>query len=147
MLFAPFFAGAAGTGQSWWWGEYVAVHNLWHHFRRFAKAIEGLDPVAERFRPFYTETPRLRVYGLKGLKTIVVWCRDKRNGWEDEFVRGLPPETIADESLPFWGCSYDCYLPWEDRRVTVPAQKLPPFRRSIVVRVPADAVDGLVRPH
>lgn len=147
MLFAPFFAGAAGTGQSWWWGEYVAANNLWHHFRRFAKAIEGLDPVAERFRPFYTETPRLRVYGLKGLKTIVVWCRDKRNGWEDEFVRGFRPETITDEILPFWGCSCDCYLPWEDRRVTVDTSCLPPFRRSIVVRIPADAVDGLVRPH
>jgi len=41
----------------------------------------------------------------------------------------------------------DCYLPWEDRRVTVNAPKLPPFRRSIVVRVPAGAVEGVIRPH
>ena len=38
---------------------------------------------------------------------------------------------LKDERLPFGNCTFDCYLPWEDRRVTVAAPTLPPFRRSI----------------
>jgi len=145
-IFAPFFSGGAGCGQPWWW-EYIHDNGLWYHFKRFARAIEGLDPIAERFRPFYTETDRLRVYGLRGLKTTVVWCRDKRNGWKEEFEEGIPPETIVDECLPFWDCCYECYLPFEDLRVTCYAPTLPRFKRSIVVRIPSSAIDRRVRPH
>ena len=41
----------------------------------------------------------------------------------------------------------ECYLPFEDTHVTVDAPLLPPFRRSIVVRVPTETVEGVVRPH
>jgi len=147
-LFAAFFAGSAGCGQFWHWDrQYIDGNNLWWHFRRFANAIEGLDPVGEGFRPFYTESRRLRMYGLRGRKTAVVWCRDKKSSWEDELVHGNRAEVLAKESVPFRNCRLECYLPWEDRRVTVDAPNLPPFRRSIVVRVPAGAVEGVVRPH
>lgn len=147
-LFAAFFAGSAGCGQYWHWDhQYVDGLGLWWHFRRFANAVEGLDPVAEDFRPFYTESRRLRMYGLRGRTTSVVWCRDKASDWESELVRGVAPETLDGESVPFRGCALDCYLPWEDRRVTVPAPTLPPFRRSVVVRVPSASVEGVVRPH
>ena len=45
--FAPFFAGAAGSGQCWHWDRYVDKMNLWHHFGRFAEIVKGLDPPAE----------------------------------------------------------------------------------------------------
>ena len=147
-LFAAFFAGSAGCGQFWHWDHmYVDRNNLWWHFRRFANAVEGLDPVAEGFRPFYTESHRLKMYGLRGKNVSVVWCRDKRNTWMDELENGKAPELLADERVPFRNCTLDCYLPWEDRRVSVAAPTLPPFRRSIVVRVPTSAVEGVVRPH
>ena len=147
-LFAPFFSGSAGSGQPWHWDhQYIDGNGLWWHFRRFATAVEGLDPVAESFRPFYTESRRLRMYGLKGRKTAAIWCRDKLNSWENEFVHGEPARTIADEEAPFRGCRMACYLPFEDRHVTCDAPLLPPFRRSIVVRVPAEATEGVVRPH
>lgn len=147
-LFGAFFAGSAGCGQFWHWGHrYIDGNNLWWHFRRFANAIEGLDPVAENFRPFYTESRRLRMYGLRGKKTAVIWCRDKRNSWEDELVHANRPELLTKEVVPFRNCKLACYLPWEDRWMTVDAPALPPFRRSIVVRVPADAVEGVVRAH
>ena len=133
-LFAPFFRGAAGCGQPWHWEGYIDGNGLWWHFRRFATAIEGLDPVAERFRPFYTETRRLRIYGLKGRKTTAAWCRDKRNSWEDEFVRGEAPEMVSGEKIPFSG-PFECYLPWEDRWVDVEGGVLPDFTRSVVVRM------------
>lgn len=147
-IFAPFFSGSAGSGQPWHWDhQYIDGHNLWWQFDRFAKAIAGLDPVAEDFKPFYTESRRLRMYGLRGKTISVVWCRDKRNSWRDEFVDGVRPERLEHERVPFNGCTLDCYLPWEDRRVSVQAPCLPPFTRSIVVRVPSTAVDGLVRAH
>ena len=137
-IFAPFFAGAAGCGQPWHWDhQYVDRHGLWHHFRRFAKAVEGIDPVAERFHPFHTETKRLRVYGLRGRRTTVVWCRDKANTWETEYRKGIPPEMIDGVKLPFESrAGFAVYLPWEDRGVALPAGPctLPPFQRSCVVR-------------
>ena len=77
----------------------------------------------------------------------IVGCRFERNSWEDELVRGAKHELLKDERLPFRNCTFNCYLPWEDRRVTVAAPTLPPFRRSIVVRLPSDAVEGVVRAH
>ena len=137
-IFAPFFAGAAGCGQPWHWDhQYLDRHGLWHHFGRFAKAVEGLDPVAEDFRPFRTETKNLRVYGLKGRRTTVLWCRDKANTWESEYRRGIAPRTLEGVVLPFSSQKgFSVYLPWEDRSVALPAGrcKLPPFQRSCVVR-------------
>ena len=139
-LFAAFFAGSAGCGQFWHWDhQYIDANNLWWHFRRFANAIDGLDPIAEDFRPFYTESRRIRMYGLRGKKTVILWCRDKKSSWEDELVHGDKPEVLSDEIVPFQDCKLDCYLPWENRRVSVDAPKLPPFMRSIVVRIPASA--------
>ncbi len=135
-LFAPFFAGAAGCGQFWHWDSYVAPNDLWHHYTRFAKAIEGLDPIAEDFRPFHTETRRLRIYGLRGRKTTVLWCRDKASDWKAELVEGNVAGLVAGETLPepLVG-ELSCYLPWEDRSVTVQGPTLPAFRRSLVVRL------------
>ena len=137
-LFAPFFAGSAGCGQPWHWDDrYIDRHDLWYHFNRFAKAIKDIDPISERFHPFYTETKNLRVYGLKGRRTTMLWCRDKANTWEAEYRNGIPPETLRDVRLPFESRrGFIIYLPWEDREVSLPSGTctLPPFQRSCVVR-------------
>ena len=152
MLFAPFFAGSAGCGQPWHWETYIDRHGLWRHFGLFAKAISGLDPIAERFRPFHTETRTMRVYGLKGAKTTILWCRDKAATWESELRRGIPPETLdgPDNELPFVSdAGFFIFLPWEDRTVELPPGRcrLPPFRRSCVVRFTdgCDADGGIHR--
>lgn len=133
-IFAPFFAGSAGSGQPWHWDhQYIDGNNLWWHFSRFAEAVKGVDPAAEHFRPFHTETRRLRIWGLRGDRTTLLWCRDKANTWENELVRGEVPNTVAGEKIPFRE-GFKCYLPWENRWVV--AEKggiLPDFTRSIVV--------------
>jgi len=147
-LFAAFFAGSAGCGQFWHWDhQYIDGNNLWWQFSRFAKAIDGLDPIAEAFRPFYTESRHLRMYGLRGKTISAIWCRDKASTWRNEFVEGVKPEVLDKEKVPFNNCELDCYLPWEDKSLVVNAPVLPPFKRSIVVKVPSAAVDGIVRPH
>jgi len=135
-LFAAFFAGSAGCGQFWHWDhQYIDGNGLWWHFKRFATAIEGLDPIAEDFKPFYTETKLIRIYGLAGRRTTVVWCRDKASTWESELADKKPAQVLTDVPTIFGACRMDCYLPWEDRHVTATGPALPPFKRSIVVRI------------
>ena len=141
-IFAPFFSGSAGCGQFWHWDHiYIHQHRLWHHFARFNEAIKGLDPAAEHFRPFHTSTPRTRVYGLLGEKTVVFWARDKQSSWQSELADAKPAEIISGEFLDsVYGKDQecDCYLPWEDRHVATRLKNgicpFPDFRRSLVVR-------------
>ena len=43
MVFAPFFAGAAGTGNPWFWRECIQKPNHWHHFARLLPPCRGLS--------------------------------------------------------------------------------------------------------
>ncbi|MBR0458451.1 MAG: hypothetical protein IJJ26_04380 [Victivallales bacterium] len=140
ILFAPFFSGSAGCGQPWHWDHiYLSKHNLWHHFGRFARAIQGIDPAEETFQVFYTETKRLRVYGLTGKHHTLVWCRDKASTWEAELKKRIPAAVISGETLRLPASApVTCDLVWEDRQITViPANgniPLPDFTRSLVLR-------------
>ena len=66
VLFAPFFAGAAGPGHIWHWSDYVSRNNIWFHFARFAEAVKNIDPPAESFITSQKGQGRIRVSGLKG---------------------------------------------------------------------------------
>jgi hypothetical protein len=140
ILFAPFFAGAAGAGQVWHWDVYVAGNNLWFQFGRFAEVVKGLDPPAEEFKPTMIEHERLRIYALKGKKTTLIWCRDKRNTWESELKNGEKPEVLngIELSLPSKG-AVRIYDPWANRWSDSKPRNgkitLPPFSRSIVIRI------------
>lgn len=146
VIFAPFFAGAAGCGQCWHWDVYVDANNLWWHFGRFAETVKGIDPPAEGFEPTMLEHPRLRVYALKGKRTTLLWCRDKENTWESELRDGRPPEEVRNATLDISPLaqvlsSASAYDPWENRTGSVTLSGkvlgLPAFRRSLVVRLAA----------
>lgn len=149
VLFAPFFVGAAGPGHIWHWGQYVDANNLWWQFGRFAEAIRGIDPAAEKFEPSMIEHPRLRVYVLNGRRTVLVWCRDKNNTWMSELRDGKDPETVESASLEFNGeilpakqLACRIYDPWANRWADAVVKErrisLPSFSRSIVVRIDRD---------
>jgi hypothetical protein len=145
VLFAPFFSGAAGPGHIWHWDVYVAKQNLWWHFGRFAEVVKGLDPATEQFEPMVFTQDNLRVYGLRGKTTCLLWCRDSRNTWKSELTEGQPPETISNAVLrlnalgPGWKSSARLYDPWENRwtrgRLRKTGLALPPFKRSLVVKL------------
>jgi hypothetical protein len=142
VLFAPFFAGAAGAGQIWHWDAYVAKNNLWHHFGRFAETVKGLDPAAESFEPSMAQHDRLRVYLLKGRRTLLAWCRDAKNDWMAELRDGQKPETLRRVVVDLGAVkarSARVYDPWANRwsRASVKGGKvrLPAFSRSIVIRI------------
>jgi len=145
-LFAPFFAGAAGPGHSWHWDRYVDGNDLWFHYGRFARFVEGIDPAAEAFEPDLIDHPRLRIYLLRGKRTVLVWCRDKENDWRSELRDGKKPETVTGIALEMKklapGAEIEqirAYDPWSDRwsemKSIKKALRLPPFSRSILLRI------------
>jgi hypothetical protein len=149
ILFAPFFAGAAGAGQIWHWDAYVAANNLWYHYGRFAEVVRGLDPPAEDFFPNVMQQDRLRVYTLRGKHTILAWCRDSKNTWESELQNGEKPEAIKGAAVSLAAAlegrtvrSVRIYDPWTNRwsdgKVRDDQVALPEFSRSIVIKILAD---------
>jgi len=146
VLFAPFFAGAAGPGHCWHWDGYVAKNDLWWQFGRFAQAVTEIDPPAERFRPIRIEHPRLRIYALAGRRTLLLWCRDKQNTWRTELAEGKEPERLTGQTIHLpaeiltqGSASARIYDPWvnawSEVRIASGESTLPPFVRSVVVRI------------
>jgi len=146
VLFAPFFAGAAGPGHCWHWDHYVATNDLWWHFARFAEAVRGIDPPAERFCPVRVEHDRLRIYALAGRQTLLAWCRDKQNTWRTELGEGKPPArlteltvTLPANLIPAGSRRVRRYDPWTDTwsdgRLEAGRVVLPSFSRSLVLRI------------
>ena len=146
ILFAPFFAGAAGGGQIWHWDSYVVPNNLWFQFGRFAETVRGLDPVAEAFEASMIPHERLRVYVLNGKRSLLAWCRDTKNTWESELKNGEKPELLRGMQVDFGPAlsgksphSVRVYDPWANRWSNAKLKggklALPEFSRSIVVRM------------
>ena len=145
ILFAPFFTGSAGPGHAWHWDNYVDRNNLWHHFRRFANAIEGIDPVKEDFLPLRTDQAEFRVYVLKGRKSSLVWVRDSENTWQTELMEGIAPTlrskavlNLSDVFKNSQITQINIYDPWADKWSNAkasPAVALPDFKRSIVLKI------------
>ena len=149
MLFAPFFSGAAGTGHVWWWRQALDEPNLWYHFARFAEAVKGIGPPREKFEPFTISSNRLRLYVLKGRKTVMVWCRDSQNDWKSELVVGRTPEILHNVKVdlsPFTAhlqrSQVRIYDPWKNRwqdgSLKAGHVQLDTFTRSVVIRVETD---------
>ena len=145
MLFAPFFAGAAGTGHVWHWRHAVQGPDLWYHYDRFAEAVKGIDPPAERFKPSMIAHPHLRAYALAGEFALIVWCRDAQNTWQTELEQGRAPEKLSGVTLDLsqhidfiHDATIRVYDPWQDTWFEAEHDdgivRLPAFKRSIVVR-------------
>lgn len=145
VMFAPFFAGAAGAGQCWHWDNYVDKNRLWWQFGRFAQVVQGVDPAREHFQPVTISHPDLRVYVLRGRTTTLVWGRDRENTWNSELADGVEPRRLTGITLNMApagglaGAKVRVYDPWSDTWTeTSPdgnAISLPPFQRSIVVKI------------
>ena len=146
ILFAPFFSGSAGAGMSWHWESYVDKNNLWYHFQRFNEAIKGINPIEENFMPAKAETSAVRIYLLKGKKTILLWLRDKMNNWETELQKGIVPGmlhgiklNLRELGLMVSPGKIEVYDPWKNTWTRVEKAgasiTLPDFKRSIVIRL------------
>ena len=142
LLFAPFFAGAAGPGQSWHWDYYIEKNNLWWHFTRFNEAIKSFDPVAQQATPFHQLANNgLTVYGLRGRKTTLLWVRDGASDWkselEDKRRAAVLSRKVIKPGLPI-PKKLSFYDPWKGvwtKGTPGQALSLPDFSRSIIVKL------------
>ena len=146
VLFAPFFAGAAGPGHIWHWDAYVDMNDVWFQIRRFANAIKGVDPVAEDFEAHRADQNGLRVYVLKGKKTSMVWLRDAENTWQNELIDGHAPRLLSNVSINMSEAldrkkmtKAEIYDPWNDewseKSISGRDIVLPDFSRSLVLKI------------
>lgn len=149
MLFAPFFAGAAGTGHVWWWRQAIEAPNQWHHFAHFASMIDGIDPAAEPFVVSQRDKAPLRVDALRGNHTLLFWLRDSRCDWKAELVERRKPARGTGTELDLTPYELEattleaarCRAPnpwngqWTELRPDRARLSLPLFSRSLVVRI------------
>jgi hypothetical protein len=146
VLFAPFFAGAAGPGHIWHWDVYVARNELWPHFGRFAQAVADIDPPAEAFEALQVGHPRLRIFVLRGKRTVLAWCRDTQVTWQTALAEGRAPETLRGMTVTLpapkekgSATAVSTYDPWTGQRSVPKVEQgklaLPDFSRSLVVRM------------
>jgi len=141
ILFAPFFCGSAGSGHCWHWNIYLEKHDLWWQIGRFTEAIKGVNPIEEAFEPFTSEQNNLRLYGLKGAKTTLIWIRDAENDSKKELVEKKPVETRKNVTVKLDGITtetLDCYDPWTNTHTELKVQdgmvSIPVLKRSCVLR-------------
>ena len=149
MLFSPFFAGAAGGGNSWHWDHYIDKNDLWYHYARFNEAVKEINPLTEGFIPAKLFHNRFRVYVLVGKHTILAWCRDIKNDWKSEFKENKKPEEISGEIIDFSSLlplrqikKVILYDPWQHKWVITKKDSLislPTFKRSVVIKIERDA--------
>lgn len=142
VLFTPFFSGAAGPGHCWHWDHYIEKNHLWYHFGRFAKAIEGIDPVKEKIQPMRIDTGSIKGYALSGQKHLLVWLRDGNNDWRTEFEQGIAPQIYKDLTIDLSRAvgsrrvaDATVYDPWSDT-----LQPLPPSAKTVLSRLWRSAV-------
>lgn len=144
ILFAPFFSGAAAPGQSWHWDYYLEKNNLWWHFRRFVEATKGFDPIIEKAESFSETLPnQLKMYGLLGTKTTLLWLRDGAATWKTELVEGQPARAVSGQQLksPLKNArKVSFYDPWKNRwtqgKISANGTiDLPEFVRSLIVKL------------
>lgn len=145
VLFAPFFSGAAGPGHLWHWDHHIDKQHTWFQMGRFARAVEGVDPLREGFEPVRRDTAGLRVYVLQGEHTLLAWCRDTVSTWRHELSERIPAQRLSGLQVDFTPLlggrrvkKVRIYDPWRDEWVRASRRadvSLPDFTRSVVVRI------------
>jgi hypothetical protein len=80
--FPAFFAGAAGTGQNWWWDSYVDQKNLWGQFEPLASLLKGVKLDQEDLQPVDLSTHDAWCLALMGKNVVLAWIRSRADSWQ-----------------------------------------------------------------
>ena len=98
--FAAFFAGAAGTGQMWHWGEaYVDAKGLMSLYGPFARMLEGICVDEERFVPRDRSDSAVWCLILAGKKHILGYLRNKEDSWYNVLRDGNRPRRLENRRI------------------------------------------------
>lgn len=117
--FAAFFAGAAGTGQLWHWGEsYVDSKNLMPMYEPFARMLEGVCVDEEKFVPVDCSNSAVWCLVLKGKHHTLGYLRNKEDSWYNVLRDGNVPACVEDLRVDLGGAgmangTMDIYKLWQ----------------------------------
>ena len=100
VTYPALFAGAAGSGHIWHWGEYVEAKNLFRHFAPLAKAFEGVAAHKEGFEASVIPCDRAWILLLKGKTVALAYVRSKADRWDYVLRDAAAPAPITDFSVP-----------------------------------------------
>ena len=142
--YPAFFAGAAGTGQIWHWGEYVDFKNLWSGFKPFADLVAGIQLDTENFQLLDLSSENVWILGLKGVSHLLLWLRNKADRWDhvlrDELeTPRIEPITLNRDALGVYSGRVQIISPFQeplgeavlaDHQLTLPA-----FKYTLLVRM------------
>ena len=100
VTYPALFAGAAGSGHIWHWGEYVEAKNLWRHFKPLADAFEGVALDAEAFEPEVIPDANAWILLLRGRSLALAYVRNKADRWDYVLRDAAAPGAVKGLSVP-----------------------------------------------
>jgi hypothetical protein len=95
-LWAPVFAGYAGTALYWWWDKIIDPRDLWPAFRGIARFVQAVQDAGLRLAlhaptALPVDDAGLRAQALVGPASVLLWVRDAgyhaealQRAWRDQ---------------------------------------------------------------
>ena len=139
VTYPAFFAGAAGSGHIWHWGEYVEAKNLFNAFIPLTKATEGILAHKERFVVSTIPHDAVWVLLLTGATVALAYVRSKADRWDYVLRDAVDPKPTPAMTIPVKCASAKAYwiMGESPGEVTVGADGvgIPPFIHGCVLRM------------
>ena len=99
------FAGAAGTGMTWWW-ESIHGANLYHHWSALSEFLKGTGIGRPDMRPaeFGNGQGSVLALGVAARDEALVWLLDKACDWPDGAMMA-DPAAVAGAKITIVGAA------------------------------------------
>lgn len=148
LLWAAPFAGAFGSGMSWWWDNVVDPLDLDTQLGPLAQLLEGIDFPAEDIAVESSTTTAsdgrpLKVFVLRGRTTAVAWIKNSDHLWHSPDLQPVASSDVFLDGLasgPWSGFWLDSFS-----GETTPAAAEGGDEGGAVVRVPSFVKDVALR--
>ena len=93
--FPAFFAGGAGTGQNWFWGEYADTQNVWGQFKPFGELLKGVMVDEEGFQSLDCSNELAWCLALIGKRIKLLWIRNRADRWDAVLRDEIAPPVLG----------------------------------------------------
>jgi hypothetical protein len=109
------FAGAAGTGMTWWW-EHIHTANLYRHWSALSAFLEGTRAGRPELRParFENNGDAVLPFGVASRDAGLVWLLDRACDWPDGAMVA-EPERVTGAKVTLTGVADGAWsITWWD---------------------------------
>ncbi|NNL65040.1 MAG: DUF5060 domain-containing protein [Myxococcales bacterium] len=148
IVWTGLFAGAIGSGMSWWWDGVVDPQDWYFHFEGLARLTAGVAFPQERFRQSIEAVdgaPDVSAWVLSGKDTVLAWLK---NGRHEYYHPDRAPVSGAELVVPLQrGDAWAGYWldPWTGAILAPAALSTPPVKGPPTLAVPDFSRDVALR--